>query len=79
VTFTCISRAPLGKLQAYKRRMGWSFPWASSHGSDYNFDLEISRPEEVTRQFLADSVPRWPPASQTSAEPSPRRIFPRRR
>src|SRR5215813_9051822 len=57
VTFTCISRAPLEKLQAYKRRMGWRFPWASSHGSDYNFDLEISRPEEATREFLADGVP----------------------
>jgi predicted dithiol-disulfide oxidoreductase (DUF899 family) len=57
VTFTCISRAPLDKLQAYRRRMGWSFPWVSSYGSDYNFDLEISRPEEVTRGFLADGVP----------------------
>src|SRR6266568_1587206 len=57
VTFTCISRASLDKLQAYKRRMGWSFPWASSHGSDYNFDLEISRPEEATREFLAGGVP----------------------
>jgi predicted dithiol-disulfide oxidoreductase (DUF899 family) len=57
VTFTCISRAPLDKLQAYRRRMGWSFPWASSYQSDYNFDLEISRPEEVTRGFLADGVP----------------------
>jgi len=57
VTFTCISRAPLEKLQAYRERMGWSFPWASSYGSDYNFDLEISRPEETTRQFLAGGVP----------------------
>jgi predicted dithiol-disulfide oxidoreductase (DUF899 family) len=57
VTFTCISRAPLDKLQAYRRRMGWSFPWASSHGSDYNFDLEISRPEEATRELLAGGVP----------------------
>jgi predicted dithiol-disulfide oxidoreductase (DUF899 family) len=57
VTFTCISRAPLDKLQAYRRRMGWSFPWVSSYGSDYNFDLEISRPEEVTRGFLAGGVP----------------------
>ena len=57
VTFSGISRAPLEKLQAYKRRMGWSFPWASSHASDYNFDLEISRPEEATRQFLAGGVP----------------------
>jgi predicted dithiol-disulfide oxidoreductase (DUF899 family) len=57
VTFTCISRAPLDKLQAYKARMGWSFPWASSHGSDYNFDLEISRPEEATRKLVAGGVP----------------------
>jgi predicted dithiol-disulfide oxidoreductase (DUF899 family) len=57
VTFTGISRAPLEKLQAYKRRMGWSFPWASSYGSDYNFDLEISRPEDATRELLAGGVP----------------------
>jgi predicted dithiol-disulfide oxidoreductase (DUF899 family) len=57
VTFTCISRAPLDKLQAYKRRLGWSFPWASSYGNDYNFDLEISRPEQMTREFLAGGVP----------------------
>jgi len=57
VTFTCVSRAPLEKLQAYKKRMGWSVPWASSYGSDYNFDLEISRPEEATRELLAGGVP----------------------
>ena len=57
VTFTCISRAPLDKLQAYRRRMGWSFPWASSYGSDYNFDLEISRPEQATRELLAGAAP----------------------
>ncbi len=57
VTFTCISRAPLDKLQAYKLRMGWTFPWASSHDSDYNFDLEVSRPEAATREFLAGGVP----------------------
>jgi predicted dithiol-disulfide oxidoreductase (DUF899 family) len=66
VTFTCISRAPLDKLQAYKRRMGWSFPWASSYGSDYNFDLEISRPEEATREFLAGGVP--PVAAELAQE-----------
>jgi predicted dithiol-disulfide oxidoreductase (DUF899 family) len=37
--------------------MGWSFPWASSYGTDYNFDLEISRPEELTREALGDSAP----------------------
>jgi len=66
VTFSCISRAPLEKLQAYKRRMGWAFPWASSYGTDYNFDLEISRPEEATREFLAGGVP--PVATQLAQE-----------
>ncbi len=79
VTFTCTSRAPLDKLQAYKRRMGWNFPWASSYGSDYNFDLEISRPEEATRELLAGSVPRSPPSWRRSAGPSPWHICPRRR
>jgi len=36
-----VSRAPLAKLQAYKRRMGWTFPWASSLGSDFNFDFSV--------------------------------------
>jgi predicted dithiol-disulfide oxidoreductase (DUF899 family) len=57
VTFTAISRAPLDKLQGYRQRMGWTFPWASSYDSDYNFDLEISRPEEATREALAGGVP----------------------
>src|SRR4051794_26672692 len=38
VMLWAISRAPLEKLQAYKRRMGWGFPWASSFASDFNFD-----------------------------------------
>jgi predicted dithiol-disulfide oxidoreductase (DUF899 family) len=43
-----ISRAPLEKLQAFKQRMGWSFPWASSHGSDFNYDYAVSlKPEQV--------------------------------
>jgi predicted dithiol-disulfide oxidoreductase (DUF899 family) len=56
-TFTCISRAPLAKLQAYKQRMGWDFPWASSHGSDYALDLEIAHPVETARGWLAGGVP----------------------
>jgi predicted dithiol-disulfide oxidoreductase (DUF899 family) len=48
VTFTSVSRAPLAKIEAYKRRMGWSFPWVSSHGSDFNFDYHVSfTPEEI--------------------------------
>src|SRR6266516_6260944 len=46
VTFICISRAPLEELEAYERRMGWTFPWVSSHGSDFNFDFDASHTEE---------------------------------
>jgi predicted dithiol-disulfide oxidoreductase (DUF899 family) len=41
VTFVATSRAPLENLNAYKRRMGWSFPWVSSEGSDFNLDLAV--------------------------------------
>ena len=41
VMLWAVSRAPLAKLQAYKRRMGWTFPWASSFGSDFNFDFNV--------------------------------------
>jgi predicted dithiol-disulfide oxidoreductase (DUF899 family) len=50
VTFTTVSRAPLAKLQTYKRRMGWTFPWASSLGSDFNLDFNISFSEEQQRE-----------------------------
>jgi predicted dithiol-disulfide oxidoreductase (DUF899 family) len=39
VTLCAVSRAPLAKIQAYKRRMGWGFPFASAYGSDFNFDF----------------------------------------
>jgi predicted dithiol-disulfide oxidoreductase (DUF899 family) len=42
VTLCAVSRAPLAKLQAYKRRMGWSFPWASSFDSDFNYDFHVA-------------------------------------
>jgi predicted dithiol-disulfide oxidoreductase (DUF899 family) len=48
VAFTAVSRAPLGKIDAYKKRMGWSFPWVSSEGSDFNFDYQASfTPEQL--------------------------------
>ena len=50
VTLSAVSRAPLAKLQAYKRRMGWTFPWASSLGSDFNFDFNVSFSEEQQRE-----------------------------
>jgi predicted dithiol-disulfide oxidoreductase (DUF899 family) len=46
VTMIAISRAPLEKLQAYKRRMGWRFPWVSSYGSDYGVDFGFAATEE---------------------------------
>jgi predicted dithiol-disulfide oxidoreductase (DUF899 family) len=49
VTFMAVSRAPLAKLQEYKRRMGWTFPWASSFGSDFNYDFNASVTEEQQR------------------------------
>jgi predicted dithiol-disulfide oxidoreductase (DUF899 family) len=49
VTFLCSSRAPLEKVQAYKRRMGWQFPWVSAAGSDFNFDFGVSFTEEQQR------------------------------
>src|SRR2546427_6759054 len=46
VTLIAISRAPIEKLKAYKRRMGWKFPYVSSYNSDFNFDLEFAATEE---------------------------------
>lgn len=46
VAFSAVSRAPLAKLEAYKQRMGWSFPWASSLGRDFNFDFNASLTEQ---------------------------------
>jgi predicted dithiol-disulfide oxidoreductase (DUF899 family) len=57
VTFLCISRAPLEKLEAYKRRMGWKFPWVSSQGTDFNFDFNVSATEEQLATFLQGNVP----------------------
>jgi predicted dithiol-disulfide oxidoreductase (DUF899 family) len=50
VMLWAVSRAPLAKLQAFKGRMGWSFPWASSHDGDFNFDFNVSLTEEQQRE-----------------------------
>ena len=49
VTLGAVSRAPLAKLQAYKQRMGWSFPWASSFATDFNDDFSVRITEEQQR------------------------------
>jgi predicted dithiol-disulfide oxidoreductase (DUF899 family) len=50
VMLWAVSRAPLAKLQPYKRRMGWMFPWASSLGGDFNFDFNVSLTEQQQRE-----------------------------
>jgi predicted dithiol-disulfide oxidoreductase (DUF899 family) len=54
VAMWAVSLAPLEKLQAYKRRMGWGFPWASSLGSDFNFDFNVSITEQQQRQGIGE-------------------------
>jgi predicted dithiol-disulfide oxidoreductase (DUF899 family) len=54
VTLMAVSRAPLAKLQAFKRRMGWSFPWASSFGSDFNYDFQVGVTEEQQRSGVTE-------------------------
>ena len=51
-----VSRAPLEKLWAYKRRMGWSFAWVSSADSVFNFDFGVSRTEEQTRERIKPMI-----------------------
>ena len=70
VMLWAVSRAPLAKLQAYKRRMGWTFPWASSHGGDFNYDFNTSVTQEQQRSgvveynFRTSDVRPWLEANQ---------------
>ena len=61
VTMLYVSRAPLERLQAYKRRMGWSFPWVSSAESEFNFDFGASHTEESVREQLGPMLEGEPP------------------
>jgi predicted dithiol-disulfide oxidoreductase (DUF899 family) len=54
VAFTAISRAPLSKLQSFKQRMGWTFPWASSSATDFNTDFNVWFNEEQQRKGLIE-------------------------
>ncbi|MBV9152792.1 MAG: DUF899 domain-containing protein [Alphaproteobacteria bacterium] len=54
VILWAVSRAPLAKLQGFKRRMGWTFPWASSLGGDFNFDFTVSVTEQQQRDGSVD-------------------------
>jgi predicted dithiol-disulfide oxidoreductase (DUF899 family) len=67
VTMMLVSRAPLEKLQAYRKRMGWSIDWASTAGSDFNRDLGFMHTEEELRAFLEGEIP---PTVEQMAEAS---------
>lgn len=66
-TFAAVSRAPIGKIEAFRRRMGWLFPWYSSLGSDFNYDFHVTHDEDVapiqwnfrTKQELIDRGAAW--------------------
>ena len=60
VTLSAVSRAPLAKLQAYKRRMDWRFPWASSFRGDFNFDFNVSFTQEQQREGIEYNFRREP-------------------
>jgi predicted dithiol-disulfide oxidoreductase (DUF899 family) len=66
VMLWAVSRAPLAKLQAYRRRMGWTFPWASSFGSDFNLDFAVRLTEEQQSKGGAEYNYRQEPAWQKS-------------
>ncbi len=82
VALTAVSRAPLAKLQAYKRRMGWTFPWASSFDSDFNADFSVMftpeqqragieynyRHEQPSPQVVATKMPEWAPDENPIAQ-----------
>jgi predicted dithiol-disulfide oxidoreductase (DUF899 family) len=76
VALTAVSRAPLAKLQAFKRRMGWTFPWASSFGSDFNADFSVMFTQEQQRDgieynFRRSAPAPKPPAGKDSQERAP--------
>ena len=62
-TFAAVSRAPIGKIEPFRQRMGWSFPWYSSLGSDFNYDFHVTHDEDIapiewnfmTKQELTDA------------------------
>ena len=67
VMLWAVSRAPLEKLQAYKKRMGWTFPWASSYNSDFNFDFNASYTEAQQREGIEYNYRREPPMDPAAA------------
>lgn len=71
VTLMAVSRAPIAKLQAFKRRMGWTFPWASSVDTDFNFDFSVQVTEEQQRKGGAEYNYRREPEPESVAQQKP--------
>lgn len=71
VTLCAVSRAPLAKLQGFKRRMGWSFPWVSSLGSDFNYDFRATYTEEQQREGLEYNYRREEPVDTMPSRSTP--------
>ena len=69
VMFWAVSRAPLAQLNEYKKRMGWTFPWASSFGSDFNFDFNASFTEEQQREGIEYNYRREPASEPRGKAP----------
>ncbi len=67
VSFVFVSQAPLEKLQAYKQRMGWSFPWVSAARGDFNVDLGFSSSKEQTREWAEPMLEQLPPIAARNA------------
>ena len=75
VTMLFVSQAPLEKLQTYKRRMGWSLPWASSANSDFNLDLGFSSSAEQAREAIAPILESLPPIVEHNASETGTDVF----
>ncbi|MPZ36168.1 MAG: DUF899 domain-containing protein [Rhodospirillales bacterium] len=71
VAFSAVSRTPLAKLQAFKRRMAWTFPWASSLGGDFNFEFNVSFTEQQQRDGTINYNFRRAGHSMDAGEPPP--------
>ena len=71
VMLSAVSRAPLPKLQAYKRRMGWTFPWASSFATDFNSDFSVGFTEQQQRQGVEYNYRRGKPLRLAPGEAPP--------
>lgn len=72
VMLWAVSRSPLAKIQAYEKRMGWTFPWASSHGSDFNADYSVGfTPQQQFEEGVEYNYRRIAPMSEKTARERP--------